>query len=83
MVMVVSFIVTGILVLFLIRVAKKTKSLVIESDALHYQTDLFTNGGIIVGMIIIHFTGFSVIDAILGIIIALYIAYNAIDILKK
>ena len=39
-VMIVSVIVTGWLVGYLESVAKKTKSIVIASDALHYKTDL-------------------------------------------
>jgi divalent metal cation (Fe/Co/Zn/Cd) transporter len=42
--MIVSIIITLLLVLFLNRVAKKTQDLVVKSDALHYKTDLFSNG---------------------------------------
>lgn len=82
-VMIISFIITGLLVFFLLKIAKQTKNLIIESDALHYKTDLLTNGGIIVGMIIMYFTKWNSIDAILGIAIAFYIAYNAVEIIKK
>lgn len=83
MVMGVSFIITGVLVLFLNRVAKITNSLVIRSDALHYKTDLFTNAAILVSLVIIHFTQMHMIDAILGILIALYIIYAAYDLIKE
>lgn len=82
-VMIFSFLVTLVLVIFLSKIAKKTKNLVILSDVLHYKTDLLTNGGIIIAMIIIFFTDFHQIDAIIGAIIALYIAYNSIEIIRK
>jgi cation diffusion facilitator family transporter len=39
-VMIISVIMTGALVMFLNYVAKKTNSMVIKADALHYKTDL-------------------------------------------
>ncbi|USN57759.1 MAG: cation diffusion facilitator family transporter [Candidatus Peribacteria bacterium] len=42
-VMIVSIIVTFLLVVFLQHIAKKTDNLVVEADALHYKTDLYTN----------------------------------------
>jgi divalent metal cation (Fe/Co/Zn/Cd) transporter len=57
------------LVLFLDYVAKKTNNLVIKADSLHYKTDLYSNGAILIGLLAIHFTGFYLVDAILGILI--------------
>ncbi len=82
-VMGVSFIITLFLVLFLEYVAKKTNNLVIKSDALHYKTDLFTNGWILLALAIIHFTWFYYIDWIIWIIISIYIIYSAYELIKK
>lgn len=46
-VMVISVVATSLLVVFLAKVAKKTGSLVVEADSLHYKTDLYTNVGIL------------------------------------
>jgi cation diffusion facilitator family transporter len=83
MVMGISILLTGALVLFLIRVAKKTNNLVIRADALHYQTDLFTNGAILIALGVIHFSDFEIIDPLLGIAIALYMVYSAYPIIKE
>jgi len=82
-VMVVSLVVTAILVSYLNRIAKKTDNLVIKSDALHYKSDLFSNGGIIISLIIIKFTSISLIDPIVSIGIAIYIMYSAYAIVKE
>ena len=82
-VMIVSVIVTGWLVGYLESVAKKTKSIVIASDALHYKTDLLSNLAILVGLILVAWFGWNYIDAIIGIGIAIYIAFSAFDIVKK
>jgi len=82
-VMGISIVVTGALVLFLVRIAKRTGNLVIRADALHYQTDLYTNGAILIALGIIHYSGLNVIDPILGIAIAIYMVYSAYPIIKE
>jgi len=82
-VMVASFIITAALVMFLNYVAKKTKNMVIRADALHYKTDLFSNGAVLFALGAIHFTGEGLIDPILGIGISIYMIYSSIPIIKE
>ena len=82
-VMGISIVMTAALVYFLISIAKKTGNLVIKADALHYKTDLYTNGAILLALAIIHFTDFELIDPILGIAIAIYMIYSAYPIIKE
>jgi ferrous-iron efflux pump FieF len=57
-------------------VVKKTGSTAIRADALHYATDLITNGATIVALILAT-QGYSGLDAIFGIGIAAFILYMA------
>ena len=82
-VMIASVLITGGLVLFLNYVAKKTNNMVIRADALHYKTDLFSNGAVLIALIVIQYTGEQLIDAVLGIAIAIYMIYSAIPIVKE
>jgi cation diffusion facilitator family transporter len=81
--MVISIVVTFFLVQYLLRVAKKTDNLVIKSDALHYQTDLWSNGAVLLALIIVHFTGLDMVDALFGFAIGVYIIYSAYEIIKE
>lgn len=81
-VMVISLVLTISLVLFLNYVAKKTRSMVVKSDALHYKTDVLSNGAILVSLMIIQATGFELIDSIMGVIISIYIIYSAYGIIR-
>lgn len=81
-VMVVSIVITAGLVLFLTYVAKKTGNMVIKTDALHYQTDLLSNGAILVSLGIISLTDYTFIDPILGIVISIYMLYSAYPLIK-
>jgi ferrous-iron efflux pump FieF len=82
-VMIISFIITALLVGFLTYVAKKTNNMVIKADALHYKTDLFSNGAILMALALISYTGEQLIDPILGVAIAIYMIYSAFPIIKE
>jgi len=82
-VMILSFIITGFLVFFLSYVAKKTNNMVIRADALHYKTDLFSNGAVLFALIAIHYSGIQLIDPFLGVVIAVYMIYSAVPIVKE
>lgn len=82
-IMFVSVVITGGLVVFLQKVANKTKNLIVESDLLHYKMDLYTNIWILFSLAVIALTDMYFIDAIVGIIVALYIMYSAYEIVKK
>ncbi len=71
------------LVMFLNYTAKKTNNLVIKSDALHYKTDLVTNGVVLISLIIIKITGWHYIDFILSMILGIYIIKEASEIVKE
>jgi cation diffusion facilitator family transporter len=77
LVMIFSIVVTYILVRYLLFVAKKTDNLVIKADALHYQTDLWSNGVILLSLLLVWLSGYDIIDAIFGLAIGIYIIYSA------
>jgi cation diffusion facilitator family transporter len=82
-VMLVSLVITIALVIFLNYVAKKTNNMVIKADALHYKTDIFSNGAVLVALAFISMTGEQLIDPILGIGIAIFMIYSSIPIIKE
>jgi cation diffusion facilitator family transporter len=82
-VMLLSIIITSLLVLFLNSVAKKTGNMVIRADALHYKTDIFSNGSILLALGLVSFTGEELIDPILGVGIGIYMIYSAMPIIKE
>ena len=82
-VMIASFVMTALLVLFLNYVANKTNNMVIKADAIHYKADLFSNGAVLLALGALHFTDIQLIDPILGIAISFYMIYSAIPIIKE
>ena len=78
-----SLIITLFLVMFLNYVAKKTQNMVIKADALHYKTDLFSNGAVLMALALISMTGEQLIDPILGVGIAIFMIYSSMPIIKE
>ncbi len=81
--MAVSLIITICLVIYLGIVARKTQSLVIKSDLLHYKTDIYSNLAILLGLVLVNLTGYEIIDSIVGAAIAIYIIYSAYSLIKE
>jgi cation diffusion facilitator family transporter len=82
-VMFISSVVNFIVSRVLYRVAKEEESVAIEADALHLKVDVYTSLGVGAGLLLIWFTGFTILDPIVAILIALFILKEAWDMLRK
>lgn len=76
-VMLIAIGVSAALVARLRRVARETESPALFSDSLHYATDIYTNSGALLALVIILLTGWLIIDPLISIAIALYILWSA------
>jgi cation diffusion facilitator family transporter len=83
MVMLFSILVTWLLVRYLLRIAEETDNIVIKADALHYKTDLLSNGAVVAALIIVYLSGWDWVDALFGLGIGLYIIYSAYEIIHE
>ncbi|HWA51020.1 MAG TPA: cation diffusion facilitator family transporter, partial [Dongiaceae bacterium] len=79
-VMVVSMLVTVLLVALQRHVVRKTKSLAIKADSAHYGSDFLVNASVIVALILSAKFGWWWIDPAIGLLIALFIAWAAVQI---
>lgn len=78
-VMFVSLGITLLLVSYQRYVVKKTGSVAIKADSLHYSADLMTNVGILVG-IGLYYLGWLYADPIIAMLIGVYIFKSALEI---
>ncbi len=81
--MLISIVVTYFLVHYLLRIAEETDNIVIKADALHYKTDLLSNGAVLVSLALVYMTGIDAIDAVFGMGIGAYIIYSAYEIIVE
>jgi ferrous-iron efflux pump FieF len=70
------------LVLFQRYVITRTRSLAISADSLHYATDIATNLGVVAALVLSGLWGLHAADPLIGLAIALIIAWGALSILR-
>jgi ferrous-iron efflux pump FieF len=58
-------------------VVRRTGSLAIGTDRLHYSSDLLLNGSVIVALVLDQYSGLTGADAVFGLFIALWLLWNA------
>ena len=74
---VIGIVLTGALVTYQRFVVKRTGSVAIQADHVHYQADLLINIAVIIALGLEHFAGLRSADPVFGIIIALWLIYGA------
>lgn len=82
-IMIISLFATIFLVLYLNKVAKITKSMVIKADAMHYKVDVYSNLAVLLSLILVSLTSYEIIDVIVSVCISLYIIYSAYELIHN
>jgi ferrous-iron efflux pump FieF len=82
-VMVISILVTGALILLQRYVVRRTGSVAIRADAAHYGSDFLVNGAVIVALLITARFQIWWIDPLFGLLVAIFIAYTAINVARQ
>ncbi len=82
-VMMISIAVTGALVAYQRSVVRRTDSLAIRADSVHYATDILVNAGVIVSLLLVMFLDWGAADPIVALIIAGFIIYSAFRIARQ
>lgn len=77
----ISLALTGGLVAYQRYVIRRTRSLAIDADRLHYATDIATNLGVVVALVAAGQWGWTIVDPLIGLAIGGVIAYGAYRIL--
>jgi len=75
--------VNGSLGYYMVVRGKKLRSITIEADGKHLVTDMVTSFGLVVGLLLIHFTRIAVLDSILSIAVGIYIVYTGYKLLRR
>ena len=76
-VIVASIAITLVLVAFQMYVVRRTGSVAIRADSLHYRSDLLLNLGVLASLLLVRELGWTLADPVLGVVIAGYILHGA------
>jgi cation diffusion facilitator family transporter len=82
-VMLIATVVNIVVSRVLFRFARSTGSIAIEADAMHLWVDVFTSAGVMIGLILIRFTHWPVLDPVIAILVAGLILKAAFDLTVK
>jgi ferrous-iron efflux pump FieF len=82
-VMIGSIILTLALVLFQSYVVKRSNSLAVAADSLHYKSDLLINFAVLLALVLVPMLDAPFIDPLTGAAVAIYLVYGAWRILQK
>jgi len=79
----ISSIINLVLSLYIINNGKKTESLALIADGKHILTDVYTSGGIVVGLIIVMLTEIYIFDPIIAILVAVNIFVTGFKLVRQ
>jgi ferrous-iron efflux pump FieF len=82
-IMVVSVVAAGGLVLYQRYVARRTGSLAISADRMHYTTDIATNLGVIVAIVLAGQLGWMRADPVIALCVAGYMVLGAVNVFRQ
>jgi cation diffusion facilitator family transporter len=68
---------------YLIRMGKKTNSITITADGKHVLTDSYTSIGVLIGVLLVMFTGLTFLDPLFAIAVALNIFFTGYKLIRE
>lgn len=75
--------VNGGVALILLRAGRRLRSIALRADAHHLLTDVWTSGGVVLGVMLVQLTGWLVLDPMIALIVAANIVWAGIRLLRE
>ena len=67
----------------MLRAARVHRSITLEADARHLLTDVWTTGGVVVGVLLVEGTGILRLDPIIAIAVAIHILWTGFELMTR
>lgn len=67
---------------YLVKIGRREQNMMVISNGKHTLTDVWTSLGAVATLVIIRFTGWIILDALVGFCLALYIMYEGFKLLR-
>ena len=72
-----------VVALVLIKNGKENNSITLEADGKHLMTDVYTSGGVLVGILLVKLSGWQVLDGIVAVGVALNILWAGYQLIHR
>lgn len=73
----------GLTAFILLRAGRHYRSLTLTADGRHLLTDVWTTGGVLLGLAVVAFTGWLRLDALIALAVAAQITYTGFGLLRE
>ncbi len=73
----------GLLAWVMFKVAKQQRSIALEADAKHLVTDVWTSAGVVIGLLLVLYTGWLWLDAVVAMGVAVNILKEGFDLIWR
>lgn len=74
--------INGGVALILLRAGRRLRSITLEADARHLLTDVWTSGGVVLGVLVVGLTGWLVLDPVIALVVAANIVRTGVRLLR-
>ena len=78
-----SSVLNGLLAWVMFKVAKQQRSIALEADAKHLVTDVWTSAGVVIGLLLVLYTGWLWLDAVVAMGVAVNILKEGFDLIWR
>jgi cation diffusion facilitator family transporter len=75
--------VNGIVAFVLLRAGRRLRSITLRADAHHLFTDVWTSGGVVLGIFLVKLTGWLILDPIIALVVAVNIVWAGLRLLQE
>ena len=75
--------VNGSVALILLRAGRRLRSVALRADAHHLLTDVWTSGGVVLGIALVQLTGWLILDPVIALLVAANIVWAGIRLLRE
>lgn len=76
-------ILNGVLAWKMLQAGRRLRSITLRADAHHLLTDVWTSGGVVLGLLLIHWTGWLILDPLIALIVAVNIIWAGVRLLRE
>ncbi len=75
--------VNGLVAFILLRAGRRLHSVTLKADAHHLLTDVWTSGGVLLGVLLVEWTGVLVLDPIVALLVAANIVWTGLRLMSE
>lgn len=75
--------INGSVAVILLRAGRRLRSVALRADAHHLLTDVWTSGGVVLGIALVQLTGWLILDPVIALLVAANIVWAGIRLLRE